>query len=184
MGSGTWTFPDVLTWHQCHPSAVPLDPAQSPPQHPFPRVSWKGPKHCTTPGGTVIIKCDMCSIRHFPESRSEASRPFAKQQGFNGHLLGGRKEDERLSWNKAWVPLYVGCLSYHSGACFEARCWTHLCLFQVSGQLEHHLGPHLGHFVLAEAKSQSLFSLSDVCEVRTASFSDKHSAHFLGSQEA
>lgn len=87
-----WPFPGILTWRQHHPSAVLLDAVQ-PSQHPFPRVSLKGSEHCTTPGGTVI-KCGMCFPSRFPECRSEASRPFAREQALSGHLLWGRRENE------------------------------------------------------------------------------------------
>ena len=62
---------------------------------------------------------------------------------------------------------------------------THLILSSL-GQLEHELGPHLGHLAWPEpgASHCSPAELSKVCEVRTASFPDKRSVHFLGSQEA
>lgn len=62
---------------------------------------------------------------------------------------------------------------------------THLILSSL-GQLEHELGPHLGPLAWPEpgASHCSPAALSKVREVRTASFPDRHSVHFLGSQEA
>lgn len=80
-------------------------------------------------------KWGMCSTGHFPEFRSEASKPFARQQACNGHLLWGEREDEGLAWERAQAPLHVGHLSYHHGACFDTQCWAHLWFSQVWGNL-------------------------------------------------
>lgn len=114
-------YPLDLLWHPDVESASPSSCAlRSCPITTLRYLPWKGSMLCTTPGGTIIT-CGMCSISHFPESRHEANRLSAQQQAFSGHLLWGGQEDERPAWSRAQGPLYVGCLSYHRGACFEAH---------------------------------------------------------------
>lgn len=144
-----------------------------------------GPKRCTTPEG-AIVKCGMYSISHFPESRSEASRPFVRKQACNGHHFWGRRENERLAEDGAWgLPLRRVFIIPPWGLLWGVTLDTHFTL-SSSGQPAHRLGPHWAMLVWLgpSAHHCSPSALGEVHEARAASFSDKRSVHFLGSQEA